>query len=75
VVEGSCEVPLGGHATVMGTALVLEGFLGLPDGTKLVRERTEGEAADAAKLGRALGERILAQGGREVLTLLARLPQ
>jgi hydroxymethylbilane synthase len=75
VVEGSCEVPLGGHATVMGTALVLEGFLGLPDGTKLVRERIEGEAADAAKLGRALGERILAQGGREVLTLLARLPQ
>jgi hypothetical protein len=40
-----------------------------------VRERIEGEAADAAKLGRALGERILAQGGREVLTLLARLPQ
>jgi hydroxymethylbilane synthase len=75
VVEGSCEVPLGGHATVMGTALVLEGFLGLPDGTKLVRERIEGEAADAAKLGRALGERILAQGGREVLTLLARLPK
>ena len=67
VVEGSCEVPLGGHATVTGAALVLEGFLGLPDGTKLVRERAEGEAADAAKLGRALGERILARGGREVL--------
>ena len=71
VVEGSCEVPLGGHATVMGSALVLEGFLGLPDGTRLVRERAEGESADAAKLGRALGERILARGGREVLTLLA----
>lgn len=72
VVEGSCEVPVGGHATVMGTSVVIEGFLGLPDGTRLVREKAEGEAADAAKLGRALGERILARGGREVLDLLAR---
>jgi hydroxymethylbilane synthase len=72
VVEGSCEVPVGGHATVMGASLVIEGFLGLPDGSRLVREKAEGEAADAAKLGRALGERILARGGREVLELLAR---
>lgn len=72
VVEGSCEVPVGGHATVMGAGLVVEGFLGLPDGTRLVREKAEGGAADAAKLGRALGERILARGGREVLDLLAR---
>ena len=72
VVEGSCEVPVGGHATVMGTSVVVEGFLGLPDGTRLVREKAEGGAADAAKLGRALGERILARGGREVLDLLAR---
>jgi hydroxymethylbilane synthase len=72
VVEGSCEVPVGGHATVMGASVVIEGFLGLPDGTRLVREKAEGGAADAAKLGRALGERILARGGREVLDLLAR---
>jgi len=72
VVEGSCEVPVGGHATVMGAGLVVEGFLGLPDGTRLVREKAEGGAADAAKLGRALGERILARGGREILDLLAR---
>jgi len=71
VVEGSCEVPLGGHATVTGSSLVLEGFLGLPDGTRLVRERAEGNVADAAQVGRALGERILARGGRDVLALLA----
>ncbi len=71
VVEGSCEVPLGGHAIVTGASLVLEGFLGLPDGSRLVRERVEGATSDAAGLGRALGERILARGGREVLSLLA----
>jgi hydroxymethylbilane synthase len=72
VVEGSCEVPLGAHATVTGGNLVLEGFLGLPDGTRLVREKVAGATGDAAALGRALGERILAQGGREVLAALAR---
>ena len=70
VVEGSCEVPLGAHATVAGADLALEGFLGLPDGTRLVRERVEGAVADAAALGRSLGERILARGGREVLAAL-----
>ncbi len=75
VVEGSCEVPVGGHATVIGSTVIIEGFLGMPDGTRLVRERAEGEAVDAAKVGRALGERILARGGREVLTLLAKTRQ
>ena len=75
VVEGSCEVPVGGHATVVGSTVIIEGFLGLPDGTRLVRERAEGADCDAAKVGRALGQRILARGGREVLTLLAKPPQ
>jgi hydroxymethylbilane synthase len=71
VVEGSCEVPLGGHAAITGETLVLEGFLGLPDGSRLVREQVQGSATDARALGQALGERILARGGREVLDLLA----
>ena len=71
VVEGSCEVPLGAHATVMGAAMLLEGFLGLPDGSRFVRESVEGATAGASTLGRELGERILARGGREVLALLA----
>ena len=71
VVEGSCEVPLGGHAIVSGGDLAIEGFLGLPDGSRLVREKAAGPASEAAALGRALGERILAGGGREVLAALA----
>lgn len=72
VVEGSCEVPLGAHATVDGASLALEAFLGLPDGSRLVRESVTGPVAEGPTLGRALGERILARGGREVLDLLAK---
>jgi hydroxymethylbilane synthase len=74
VVEGSCEVPLGAHASVTGDRLTLEAFLGMPDGSRLVRERAEGPASEAAALGRRLGERLLAQGGRAVLDALPRAP-
>ncbi len=71
VVEGSCTVPLGGFATASGEALAIEGFIALPDGTRLVRERAQGRVAEAEALGRALGERLLAAGGREILDILA----
>jgi hydroxymethylbilane synthase len=73
IVEGSCEVPLGALAKVSGETLALEGFIGMPDGTRLVRERASGAARDAEAIGTALGERLLASGGREILQSLARL--
>ena len=74
VVEGSCEVPLGAHASVTGDRLTLEAFLGMPDGSRLVREKAEGGTKEAADLGRRLGEHLLAQGGRAVLDALPRAP-
>jgi hydroxymethylbilane synthase len=74
VVEGSCEVPLGAHASIAGGLVTLEAFLGMPDGSRLIREKAEGRAQDAADLGRRLGERLLAQGGRAVLDALPRAP-
>jgi hydroxymethylbilane synthase len=71
VVEGSCEVPLGAYASVSGGRLVLDAFLGLPDGTRFVRERIEGDANEGELLGTRLGERLLGAGGREILALLA----
>jgi hydroxymethylbilane synthase len=73
VVEGSCEVPVGGLARVEGDSLQLEGFIGLPDGTRIVRERARGACRDAEAVGRALGERLLAAGGREILRQLAKV--
>ena len=72
VVEGSCEVPVGALARVRGAALTLEAFVGMPDGSHIVRERASGAAADAEVLGRVLGEKLLAAGGREILKALAR---
>jgi hydroxymethylbilane synthase len=73
VVEGSCEVPVGGIAEVSGESLQLEGFIGLPDGTRIVRERERGACRDAEAIGRTLGEKLLAAGGREILRHLAKV--
>ncbi len=67
VVEGSCEVPLGAFARVAGEALTLDAFLGMPDGTRFVRENAAGKCEDAVRIGHALGEKLLAAGGREIL--------
>jgi hydroxymethylbilane synthase len=67
VVEGSCDVPVGGYARVTGEEVTLEGFIGMPDGSRMVRERMSGPSAEPEALGRALGECLLAAGGRAIL--------
>jgi hydroxymethylbilane synthase len=72
VVEGSCEVPVGALARVRSDVISLEAFIGMPDGSRLVRERASGAVDQAEAIGRALGERLLAAGGRQILDDLAR---
>lgn len=69
---GSCDVPLAGHARIEGNGqLTLEGFIGLPDASRHLRDRISGRPEDAASLGRTLGERLLASGARSILDQLA----
>jgi hydroxymethylbilane synthase len=72
VVEGSCEVPVGALARVARGRVTMEAFIGLPDGTRIVRDEASGDVADAEAIGHALGERLLASGGREILAMLAK---
>lgn len=67
VMEGGCSVPLGCHAQVMPRALVVDGFLGLPDGSHSMRDRISGGVHEAAALGAELAEAIISCGGREIL--------
>jgi len=73
VVEGSCEVPVGAIASVRGDMVDLDAFIGMPDGTRIVRERASGRCADAQALGHSLGEKLLASGGREILRELSKV--
>lgn len=65
--EGGCQVPIGGHATVHGSTLQLRAFLGSIDGSKFIRDRIEGPLAEAEELGIKLADRMLDAGGKEIL--------
>lgn len=67
VMEGGCSVPLGCHAQILPRALVVDGFLGLPDGSHSMRDRISGGVHEADALGAELAEAIISCGGREIL--------
>jgi hydroxymethylbilane synthase len=68
--EGSCTSPIAGFARHAGAGLELAGFVGSPDGTVHFADRIEGSAANAAGLGVALADRLLAAGAGALLESL-----
>jgi len=64
---GGCQVPIGAYATVQDEVVQLRAIIVSPDGTDIIRKRASGASRDAEIIGRALGEELLAQGGRQIL--------
>ncbi len=76
LLEATCATPIGVHARVgggdgeggaAGGSLVIDAFVGLPDGSEWIRDRVEGEAAEPAAAGALLAERLLSAGARDIL--------
>lgn len=68
--NGSCQVPLGGYATLSGETLTLRAFVARPDGSRLIRDELHGAPAEAEALGEEMARRLLANGAREILVEL-----
>jgi len=64
---GGCQVPIGAHAIVGNGKLHLRGIVVSPDGTQVIRKESRGPVADAAEIGRAMGDELLAEGGAKIL--------
>ena len=64
---GGCLAPATAHATLGRDTVVVEGIVGAPDGTRLLRDRVEGRAQDEISLGTRLAERLLDAGAGEIL--------
>ncbi len=65
--EGGCQVPIGGHAVLEGDQLWLRGLVGTVDGSEIVRGEIRGPRDQAAALGNALAEELLAHGAADIL--------
>jgi hydroxymethylbilane synthase len=77
LLDADCTTPIGVHARIGHKAgdgneseeasLVLEAFVGLPDGSEWIRDRVEGGAAEPAAAGALLAERLLGAGAGDIL--------
>ena len=65
--DATCHTPIGAHCVTAGAGLRLTVFVGLPDGSRWIRDELDGDAADPAALGDAVGERMRAAGAAELL--------
>jgi hydroxymethylbilane synthase len=65
--EGGCQVPIAAHASIDNQTLTLQGLIATVDGARLIRGSEEGSIGEPRKVGTTLAERLLSQGGREIL--------
>ena len=65
--EGGCQIPIGTHATVAGSILRLDAFIGSLDGKRTLRSSASGSTDGPEQLGVQLAEQMLDLGGREIL--------
>jgi hydroxymethylbilane synthase len=62
-----CHTPVAGHARHEGVALVLTGVVASLDGLTVLRSRASGGPVEAARLGTAVAEELLAKGAKALL--------
>jgi hydroxymethylbilane synthase len=65
--EGGCQVPIAGIATLEGDAVHFTGMVAELDGTRLIKNDITGSKNQAEELGITLAETLLDDGAGEIL--------
>lgn len=65
--EGGCQIPIGTYGRIEDGTFRLDAIIGSLDGRKSVRSTIEGGPEDSERLGIALAEQLLSQGGEAIL--------
>ncbi|TCB58760.1 hydroxymethylbilane synthase [Acinetobacter terrae] len=68
--EGGCQVPIAGYATLNQGQLHIEGRVGSVDGLTLLKVELSGTPEQAEQLGVSLAQKLLEQGAGELLKAL-----
>ena len=61
--DGSCQTPIAGLATLDGGRMTLRGEILRPDGSEVVAGVRDGVASDGAAMGTDLAEELLSRAG------------
>ncbi|MEL6187359.1 MAG: hydroxymethylbilane synthase [Myxococcota bacterium] len=68
--EGGCQVPIAGHATVAGDRIELRGLVSTLDGSRVIEGVESGAVEEASEVGIRLAKALLGQGAKEILDAL-----
>ncbi|MGA2654718.1 MAG: hydroxymethylbilane synthase [Gammaproteobacteria bacterium] len=64
---GSCQTPIAGLATLQDNQILLQGLVGAPDGSHMIRGNIKGAKESAAQLGEQLAQQLIDQGADKIL--------
>ena len=65
--EAGCRAPVAARARASKDSLTVEAAVFSADGSRILRDRSDGAPAEAARIGRELGERLLAAGAAALI--------
>ncbi len=65
--EGGCQVPIAGYATIDHGVMVMHALVGRPDGKQVIRASISGKPEDAIELGQVIADDLLSQGADAIL--------
>ena len=71
VIGGSCQIPVGVFAKVVGSRVEVQAVIASPDGRRVVKDSASASRAEIFSPGSALAKRLLSRGGKEILEELA----
>ncbi len=64
---GGCQTPIAAHAREVDGQLVLDGLVGEPDGSSILRSSRSGPPDQAVAIGEALAEELIGRGAAELI--------
>jgi len=71
-IEGSCHLPVAGHAWLEGETLHFEGRVVSPDGLEAISGRDSGPASEAREIGLRMARWLLSQGADAIIARVLR---
>lgn len=65
--QGGCQVPIAGHARVVGQQIIFKGLIAGLNGRTIIQDQIESDFSDPTGMGFRLAERLLEKGGQKIL--------
>jgi hydroxymethylbilane synthase len=65
--QGGCQVPIGAYAWIEGDLIKIKGFISDLEGERFLKGYEQGSLQEAEEVGKRLAQRLLREGGEEIL--------